>query len=172
MKSLFTPWRYPYLLSEKPPAGECIFCEALARRDDEKSLVVYRGVRNFVILNMYPYTNGHVMVVPNDHLAFPSDSAAESRGELLDLAAACESALRSAYRADGINMGMNLGRAAGAGVESHYHLHVLPRWDGDTNFMAATADTRIIPEDLQQTRERLRRELLSRVGPERSPAGA
>ena len=152
MKSLFTPWRYSYLLQEKPPDGECIFCRALTHTDDKKSLVVYLGAYNFIILNLYPYSNGHVMIVPNAHVASPAASTANQRAELIDMATACESALREAYGAEGINMGMNLGRAAGAGVEAHYHLHVLPRWEGDTNFMAVTADTRIIPEDLYKTR--------------------
>ena len=165
MKSLFTPWRYSYLVQEKTQDNRCIFCEALARTDDESSLVVYRGLHNFIILNLYPYSNGHVMIVPNAHLAFPSSSSAEQRSEMIDLATACESALRESYRADGVNMGMNLGRAAGAGIEAHYHLHVLPRWEGDTNFMAVTAETRIIPEDLLLTRDRLRAALRARLGP-------
>ena len=168
MKSLLTPWRYAYLVEDKS-AGECIFCRALARaRDDDSSLIVYRGAHNFVILNLYPYSNGHMMIVPNRHVASPSQCAPAHRAELIDLAAVCELALRETYKADGINMGMNLGRAAGAGIEEHYHLHVVPRWQGDTNFMAVTADTRIIPEELTRTRERLRRALLDRLGPEPS----
>ena len=169
MKSLFTPWRYSYLVQEKPPAGECVFCAALVNENDEKSLVVFRGLHNFVILNLYPYTNGHVMIVPNAHVDSPSASNPEQRAELFDLATACEAALRAVYGAEGVNMGMNLGRAAGAGVASHYHMHVLPRWDGDTNFMAVTAHTRIIPEDLHLTRERLSKQLHRQLGPDRSP---
>jgi len=167
MKSLFTPWRYSYLVQEKPMSS-CVLCDALSNAEREDSLLVYRGASNFVILNLYPYTNGHMMIVPNDHVASPSASTAAQRAELIDLAAACETALRESYGADGINMGMNLGRAAGAGIEAHYHLHVLPRWEGDTNFMAVTAETRIIPEDLQLTRARLRRALQERLGSERS----
>src|SRR5678815_438622 len=151
MNSLFTPWRYSYLVQEKPPAGECVFCLALANDNDEKSLVVYRGRHNFIILNLYPYTNGHVMIVPNAHVDSPSASLPEHRAELFDLATACETALREVYGAEGVNMGMNLGRAAGAGVAAHYHMHVLPRWEGDTNFMAVTAQTRIIPEAVSYT---------------------
>lgn len=168
MKSLFTPWRYPYLVSEKGGGG-CIFCDAVKRADDEDSLVVYRAGQTFVILNLYPYTNGHLMIVPYDHLASPSQSSASQRAELFDLATACEAALRQIYRADGINMGMNLGRAAGAGIEAHYHLHVLPRWEGDTNFMAVTADTRLIPEDFRLTRSRLRQVLQEKLGPDGRP---
>ncbi|HKY32031.1 MAG TPA: HIT domain-containing protein [Candidatus Polarisedimenticolia bacterium] len=166
MKSLLTPWRYSYLVQEKP-AG-CVFCLALSRQDDESSLIVHRGTRTFVILNLFPYANGHLMIVPNDHLASPAESEPAQRWEMIDLAAACEAALRDAYRADGVNLGMNLGKAAGAGIESHYHLHVVPRWEGDTNFMAVTADTRIIPEELQRTRQKVRDALarrLSRGGP-------
>ena len=164
MDSLFAPWRYSYLV-EARSQGECIFCAALARQGDEGSLLLYRGAHNFIILNLYPYTNGHMMVVPNGHVASPSDSTAESRAELMELAAACETALKDTYRCDGINMGMNIGKAAGAGIQEHYHMHVLPRWEGDTNFMAVTARTRIIPEDLALTRDRLRQALVERLGP-------
>jgi len=164
MKSLFTPWRYAYLVSPKTQTAQCIFCEANAANQDESTLVVYRGVHNFIILNRYPYTNGHVMIVPNAHVASPGGSTPAQRAEMIDLAATCESILRDAYSAEGINVGMNLGKAAGAGVEEHYHMHVLPRWVGDTNFMAATANTRIIPEDLAVTRLKLARALDERLG--------
>ena len=158
MQSLFAPWRYSYLI-EARTRGECVFCIAQRRPDDDASLIVHRGNHNFVILNLYPYTNGHLMIVPNDHVASPSASSRQQRGEMIELASACERALSATYQSDGINMGMNLGKAAGAGVEDHYHLHVLPRWVGDTNFMAITAQTRIIPEALTTTRDRLRAEL-------------
>ena len=166
MQSLFAPWRYSYLI-EARTKGDCVFCAALGRPDDDASLIVHRGAHNFIILNLYPYTNGHVMIVPNNHVASPSLSTPEQRSELIELASDTEVALRAAYQADGINFGMNLGKAAGAGVEAHYHLHVLPRWEGDTNFMAVTAQTRIIPESLSTTRDKLR-EALRRV---RSNAG-
>ncbi|MGH9867723.1 MAG: HIT family protein [Candidatus Polarisedimenticolia bacterium] len=159
MKSLLSPWRYSYLVQERP-AAECIFCDALAHADDHESLIVHRGRENFVILNLYPYTNGHLMVVPNTHVAAPSSSTPSQRAELMELASACEAALRAAYRADGVNLGMNLGRAAGAGIEAHYHLHVVPRWEGDTNFMAVTAETRIIPESLQVSKARVKEALV------------
>ncbi|MFQ5700952.1 MAG: HIT domain-containing protein [Acidobacteriota bacterium] len=165
MRSLLTPWRYDYLVQGRPE-GECIFCVALAGADDAQTLVVYRAAHNFIILNRYPYTNGHVMIVPNDHLAFPSESGPEQRSEMMHLAAVCEETLRDVYSADGINLGMNLGVAAGAGIEAHYHLHVVPRWQGDTNFMAVTADTRLVPEDFARTRARLRETLCGRLGPE------
>jgi ATP adenylyltransferase len=161
MRSLFTPWRYEYLAGPRPTAVDCIFCAAREPAGSEPpapsgtDLVVHRAARNFIILNRYPYANGHMMIVPNEHLSSPAASDHEQRAEMFDLAATCEAALREVYAADGINMGMNLGRAAGAGIESHFHLHVVPRWEGDTNFMAVTADTRIIPEDFDRTRERL-----------------
>ncbi|HEY3175701.1 MAG TPA: HIT domain-containing protein [Candidatus Polarisedimenticolia bacterium] len=166
MESLFAPWRYSYLV-EARAQGECIFCAARARADEAGSLLLYQGAHNFVILNLYPYTNGHMLVVPNGHVASPSLSAPEARAEMMDLATACETALRDTYSCDGINMGMNIGKAAGAGIQDHYHLHVLPRWEGDTNFMAVTARTRIIPEELAVTRDRLRRALDELLGPGR-----
>ena len=166
MRSLFTPWRYEYLSGPRPVAVECIFCSArdAARTDapgepGDIDLVVHRASHNFIILNRYPYTNGHMMVVPNEHLASPSASDGRQRAEMFELAAICEAALREVYSADGINMGMNLGRAAGAGIETHFHLHVVPRWEGDTNFMTVTAETRIIPEEFARTRERLKVEI-------------
>ena len=172
MKSLFTPWRNAYLVAGKPLETACIFCQATADERDEATLVVYRGLHNFIILNKYPYTNGHVMIVPYAHVSSPSASTQVQRAEMIHLASACESILRDLYQAEGINMGMNLGKAAGAGVEEHYHMHVLPRWAGDTNFMAATANTRIIPEDLAKTREKLTRVLHERLGAARHGAGS
>lgn len=168
MRSLFAPWRYSYLVQERSAADECIFCTALSKGDGDDSLLLYTATHNFVILNLFPYNNGHLMVVPKEHVSSPSASSSETRAEMMDLAAACETVLRKEYHPDGINLGMNLGRAAGAGIESHYHLHLVPRWAGDTNFMAVTAETRIIPEDLMQTRSRLRSALRSLLGPERS----
>jgi ATP adenylyltransferase len=163
MDSLFAPWRYTYLVQDKPPEG-CVFCAALRAPSDEGSLIVYRGRSNFVILNLFPYNNGHLMIVPNAHLASPSGSTPEQRAEMSELAVAGEEVLREAYHPDGLNLGMNLGRAAGAGIETHFHLHVVPRWNGDTNFMAVTAGTRVIPEDLRITRDRLREGFLRKLG--------
>jgi len=169
MKSLLAPWRYAYLVRDKPPV-DCIFCDALAHADDQDSLVVYRARHTFIILNLYPYTNGHLMIVPNDHASSPSGSTPAQRAELFELATACETALRRTYNADGVNMGMNLGRAAGAGIEQHYHMHVLPRWEGDTNFLAVTAETRIIPEELSTTRTRLREAIVAILGSDEDAA--
>jgi len=150
---LFAPWRYEYLVSDKNVA--CIFCEAAASRDDERSLVVFRGKRVFVVLNRYPYTNGHVMVAPLAHEAWLSDSPPETLHELIATVARAQSILVAEYRTDGLNVGINFGSAAGAGVASHYHVHAVPRWAGDTNFMTVTGDVRVVPEDLAVTRRRL-----------------
>jgi ATP adenylyltransferase len=150
---LFAPWRYEYLVSEKQTG--CIFCEAAASHDDDRSLVVFRGKRVFVLLNRYPYTNGHVMVAPYAHETWFSDSAAETLGELISVVATAQKILVSAYATDGLNVGVNFGSAAGAGVANHYHVHVVPRWAGDTNFMTVTGDVRIVPEDLAVSRQRL-----------------
>jgi ATP adenylyltransferase len=150
---LFAPWRYEYLVSEKSKA--CIFCEAARSETDEGSLVVHRGRSVFVILNRYPYTNGHIMVAPYRHDAWLSESDAETRTELVGMIARAERVLVEAYRADGLNVGINFGSAAGAGIAGHYHVHVVPRWKGDTNFMTVTGDVRIVPEDLGETKRRL-----------------
>ena len=150
---LFAPWRYEYLVSDKNVA--CIFCEAAASRDDEQGLVVFRGERVFVVLNRYPYTNGHVMVAPLAHEAWFSDSSRETLDELIATVARAQSILVAEYRTDGLNVGVNFGSAAGAGVANHYHVHVVPRWAGDTNFMTVTAGVRVVPEDLGVTRRRL-----------------
>jgi ATP adenylyltransferase len=151
---LFAPWRYEYLVSEK--SQSCLFCAAAADPDSAGSLVVFRGERAFVLLNRYPYTNGHVMVAPTAHEAWLSDSSAQTREELISLLAKTEKILVETYRTDGLNVGINFGSAAGAGVASHYHVHVVPRWHGDTNFMTAAANTRVVPERLEDTRDRLR----------------
>jgi ATP adenylyltransferase len=150
---LFAPWRYEYLVAEK--SKSCIFCEALASTDEEKSLIVYRGRRVFALLNRYPYTNGHLMVAPYDHVSRLSQSDADTLTELIETVARGEKILSDAYRTDGLNVGLNLGSAAGAGVEDHYHVHLVPRWSGDTNFMTVAGGVRVVPEELSVTRARL-----------------
>ena len=150
---LFAPWRYEYLVSDKQ--GACIFCEAVASHDDEKSLVVHRGKRVFVLLNRYPYTNGHIMVAPIGHEAWFSDSVAETLTELITTVTRAQKLLVAEFRTDGLNVGVNFGAAAGAGVPGHYHVHVVPRWAGDTNFMTVAAGVRVVPEELGTTRRRL-----------------
>lgn len=131
----------------------CVFCELKGRNED---LVLYRGRFCYVILNLYPYNNGHLMVVPNRHLAELVSTTTEERVELMELVRHAEMALVESYRPDGINIGINLGRTAGAGILEHLHVHLVPRWSGDTNFMGVIADTRVLPEDLSQTANRLR----------------
>ncbi len=140
------------------PSGRCIFCAALDSPDLESapSLVLFEGSRCFVILNKYPYSNGHLMVVPRRHIASLAEAAPDELHELMSLTQRAEIALGQAYAPDGLNVGINLGRPAGAGVPGHLHIHVVPRWNGDTNFMTVTADTRVVPEGLGQTAERLR----------------
>ena len=150
---LFAPWRYEYLVSDKQDA--CIFCEAAASHGDEKSLVVHRGKRVFVLLNRYPYTNGHIMVAPIGHEAWFSDSVAETLTELITTVTRAQKLLVAEFRTDGLNVGVNFGAAAGAGVPGHYHVHVVPRWAGDTNFMTVAAGVRVVPEELGTTRRRL-----------------
>jgi len=150
---LFAPWRYEYLVAEK--SNGCIFCRAAASDDEEESLVVYRGRRVFVLLNRYPYTNGHLMVAPYEHLPRLSDSGTETLNELVSTVARGEKILIENYRTDGLNIGINLGSAAGAGVEDHYHVHLVPRWSGDTNFMTTAGGVRVVPEELSVTRRRL-----------------
>jgi ATP adenylyltransferase len=140
---------------------DCIFCDAARRTDDAETLIVHRGLKTFIILNRYPYTSGHVMIVPYAHVAELGACKPEALGEMMGLAQRVEAAFRANYKPDGMNMGMNLGRAAGAGVVGHVHLHVLPRWFGDSNFMTVAGETRVHPEDLQTTYERLRKALAS-----------
>jgi ATP adenylyltransferase len=160
MDYLWTPWRYAYMKQAAGgPPPECIFCDALALNRDEETLIVYRGKNSFVILNRYPYTSGHVMIVPYTHVAELASCGAEALDEIMQLAQRVEKAFHAIYKPDGINLGMNLGRAAGAGVEGHIHLHVLPRWFGDTNFMTVSGETRVQPEDLSTTYTRLKNAL-------------
>ena len=134
----------------------CVFCEAQSPSDDQASLVVFRGATCYVILNLFPYNNGHLMVVPNRHI--PSLAAATNQElcELIELTRRSELALGEAFSPDGLNMGINLGRPAGAGVLDHVHMHIVPRWSGDTNFMTIVGETRVLPEELSVTARKLR----------------
>ena len=158
MDYLWTPWRYRYITNAAKD-DRCIFCDALAMGDAAASLILFRGTKNFVILNRFPYTTGHVMIVPFAHLAELSECDAATLTEMMELARRVQLALAASYKPEGYNLGMNLGRCAGAGVTGHVHLHVLPRWTGDTNFMATVGETRIEPEDLAVTYDKLRRAL-------------
>jgi ATP adenylyltransferase len=158
MERLWSPWRHEYITQTTTSKSNsaCIFCDAQRSRHDEQSLVVHRGTFNFVILNRYPYISGHLMIAPNDHLAELDSAPKETTDELMDLAKRCQTALRSAYNPEGFNVGMNLGRVAGAGVADHFHLHMMPRWAGDTNFMTTVGETRVLSEDLNTTYQKLR----------------
>jgi ATP adenylyltransferase len=160
MDYVWSPWRYKYISEANDEKhAECIFCEALARNDDAAALIVYRGKKAFVILNRFPYTSGHVMIVPYAHVAELVLCEVETLAEMMRMAQRVEKAFVANYKPDGINIGMNLGKAAGAGVTGHLHLHALPRWFGDTNFMTVTGETRVHPEDLSVTFARLRKAL-------------
>ena len=161
MDHLWSPWRLDYVTGKTPTGSSgCIFCDAIAG-GHQSDLVVLRGPTCFVILNLYPYNNGHLMVVPNRHLASLSEATPEELHELIELTQRAEIVLTEAYAPHGMNMGINLGKPAGAGVLDHVHLHVVPRWHGDTNFMTVVGTTRVLPEDLPQSAVRLR-ELFAR----------
>ncbi len=134
----------------------CIFCEALAQADRPESLVVFRGAACFVLLNLFPYNSGHLMVVPNRHVATLAEAAPAELAELIELVRRAELALKEVYQPQGLNIGVNLGRPAGAGVVDHLHVHIVPRWTGDTNFMSVVGNVRVLPEELPQTAARLR----------------
>ncbi|MDR3763122.1 MAG: HIT domain-containing protein [Acidobacteriota bacterium] len=165
MDHLFTPWRYAYVSTAESATG-CIFCDraplAEANREhDLENMVLYRGVYCFAIINRYPYTSGHVMIVPYQHLDRLDKLPAAAAAEMMALAQRMEGVLRELYHPDGINMGMNIGKAAGAGVAGHIHLHMLPRWVADANFMTVIGETRVLPESLEMTAQRIR-EVLAR----------
>jgi ATP adenylyltransferase len=150
---LWSPWRLAYVTASYNTV-DCIFCDACSQTSAE--LVLLRGRHVFVILNLYPYNNGHLMVAPNRHIKTLVDLSGDEQSELMATARWAEMALTEAYRPQGINVGINLGKAAGAGIEDHLHVHLVPRWSGDTNFMTAVAQTRVLPEELGQTAARLR----------------
>ncbi|MEW6567204.1 MAG: HIT domain-containing protein [Chloroflexota bacterium] len=155
MKHLWSPWRMAYVEQPNQEAG-CLFCSRLAQIDGPENLILHRGRHAFVILNRFPYTTGHMMIVPFAHQGSLEALDEATRGELMALATRAIAVLRQAYGAQAFNVGANIGVAAGAGVADHVHFHVLPRWPGDTNFMTTTADTRVIPSSLEATYTRLR----------------
>lgn len=140
----------------KKEKSRCIFCDALASSDDEENLVVYRGKSTFVMLNRYPYTSGHLMIAPHVHVSRLAQISEERANEMMKLTRRAEEIIEAVYQPDGLNLGMNLGHAAGAGIEEHIHMHVLPRWLGDANFMTSVSNTRVIPESLQETYAKLK----------------
>ena len=156
MERLWTPWRMGYLEQDK--MTRCVFCQKLCGEDDRENLILYRGERSCVVMNLYPYNTGHLMVIPHEHIATLEDMPAETVVEMVGLVQVCLRILRKVLRPDGFNMGANIGKAAGAGIETHVHLHVVPRWEGDTNFMPIFAETRVMPELLLDTYDRLKTE--------------
>lgn len=163
MDRLWTPWRYQYItkssagsVSAAQASSSCIFCVKAAEAADEENLIVARAQYNFVLLNLFPYSTGHLMIAPYAHIDSLAAAAPEAATEMMDLARHAESVLRAVYRPPGLNLGMNLGECAGAGVAGHIHLHVLPRWPGDANFMTTIGETRVLPEDLNTSLQRLR----------------
>ena len=155
MDYLWTPWRYQYV-SQPGSNPPCIFCEALKRARDAETLVLFRGRLNFILLNRYPYTTGHSMIAPYEHVGELDRATPETLAEMMELAQRLQRAFAAEYKPEGYNLGMNLGKIAGAGVADHLHLHVLPRWAGDTSFMTTVGETRLEPEDLSTTYTKLK----------------
>lgn len=155
MDFLFSPWRYAYVTAASQ-AGECVFCGLAKAQNDQQNFIIGRGKTCFVVLNAFPYTSGHAMVVPYEHLDELQKLPRAAAEEMMALTQKLEGILREIYRPDGINLGMNLGQAAGAGIAGHIHMHILPRWFGDTNFMTAVGETRVLPEDLETTYRKIK----------------
>lgn len=156
MDHIWTPWRYHYVKSAgKRP--DCVFCEIAAHpEDDESNFVVHRAEFNFVVLNRFPYTSGHVMVIPYEHWGRLEEATPAAATEMMSLTQTLEGVLRKLYKPDGLNIGMNIGKAAGAGVAGHIHMHCLPRWIADNNFSGVIGETRVLPEELAVTWSRIR----------------
>lgn len=154
MKRLWAAWRMKYVTNADNETG-CVFCNALAKPDDDQNLVVLRAERAFVILNKYPYTSGHLMVAPFAHQASLELLEPAERAEMMELVSQCIVALRKIYNPHGFNVGVNIGTAAGAGVPGHVHIHIVPRWNGDTSFMSTVGEVRVLPEALEETYRRV-----------------
>ncbi len=155
MEHIWAPWRLDYVVAEKP--DNCILCQKRDVPDDDiANHVLYRGSHSYVLLNAFPYNSGHVMVVPYRHLDNLTGLNAEEASEIMLIAQWCVQALQEALGAEGINLGMNIGQPAGAGIEDHIHLHIVPRWSGDTNYMTTVANTRVVPQALEESAEQLR----------------
>ena len=154
MERLWTPWRFAYVSGEAPKG--CILCEKWSSDQDRSNLVLLRGERAYILMNLFPYNPGHVMVSPVEHIATLPALDPATRAEIFELASLATEVLGHVMRPSGFNLGMNLGRSAGAGITDHLHLHIVPRWEGDTNFMPLLANTRVLPETLSQTYDKLR----------------
>ncbi|RLF88941.1 HIT family hydrolase [Thermococci archaeon] len=154
MKILWAPWRIEYIRS--PKYEGCIFCDFPKENRDKERLILYRGKNAFIIMNNYPYNPGHVMVAPYRHVSSIEDLTEEEMLEIMKLAALVMKAIRKVMKPDGFNLGFNIGKVAGAGIDGHVHLHIVPRWNGDTNFMPVIADTKVIPESLEQAYDEIK----------------
>ncbi len=151
---MWAPWRIGYVTGDRP-AG-CVFCNKIKADEDTKEFVLYRGRHNIIVLNTFPYNSGHLMVVPHSHVGDLSELPEEEQVELWELTALAVRALQQTLYPDGLNIGMNLGEAAGAGISEHLHMHIVPRWNGDTNFMTTCAETRVVPQSLEDSYRQLR----------------
>lgn len=154
MKQLWAPWRIEYILGPKPDA--CVFCLPESTEEDEERLVLHRGGRAFVIMNRYPYNNGHIMVCPFRHVSELTELSREETHEIMDLVQLCSGILKQHFNCEGINVGLNLGKAAGAGIGEHLHFHLVPRWNGDSSFIAVMDDVRTVPQHIRETYKALR----------------
>lgn len=154
MENLWSPWRMKYVTDGDNP-GSCVFCTAPTQPDSSANLIVHRGTTCYTILNRYPYTSGHVMVVPFVHVSGIDLLTPEVRFEMFEMVNTAVGVLRKVYQPEGFNIGINMGVAGGAGISEHAHIHIVPRWAGDTNFMSTTGETRVIPEDLGVTFRRI-----------------
>ncbi len=155
MEQLWSPWRMKYIENHIKEAG-CVFCNAQAKTDGMENLIAFRGERAYVILNRYPYTSGHLMVIPFEHKPNLEELDPATRAEMMELTSRCTTVLKNIYKPQGFNVGVNIGEAAGAGVAAHVHIHIVPRWHGDTNFMSSVGGTRVLPEALEDTYERVK----------------
>lgn len=154
IKQLWAPWRMDFIKDSKKTDG-CVFCALIKEKEDRKNLILHRAENIFVILNKYPYNNGHLMIVPHKHTASLSDLSKDEASDLMDYGRLSVEILTKSYKPEGFNLGMNLGASAGAGIRDHLHLHVVPRWNGDTNFMPVTADTKSMPQHLETSFDQL-----------------
>jgi len=154
MDRLWSPWRYAYVSDASLSSG-CIFCDHASSGEDRKHYILHRGRKNYALLNLYPYTTGHLMIAPYEHVASLGETSEGTLEEMILLARRSEEALRAVYHPSGLNLGMNIGECAGAGVAGHIHLHVVPRWPADSNFMTTVGETRVLPEDLETTYRKL-----------------
>ena len=160
MTHIWSPWRMKYIENTEKEEG-CVFCNAHAKKNSAANLIAFRGERAFVILNLYPYTSGHLMVVPFVHIATLEEFDPATRAEMMELTSQCTTVLRKIYHPQAFNVGANIGEAAGAGVPGHFHIHIVPRWGADTNFMTVIGETRVLPESLEDTYKRVQEEFSS-----------